>query len=518
MATIYIDPSAGTNGAGTFADPKNTWASMTWTAGDVYLQKEGTTYSGAGSISPSKNDITFGTYDAGTGAQIQSNTRHATIFNSAGNGINTNTKTGIVIDNLRIESDTGNCIHSFYTNSDTPLNLTIKRCRVIARGGTSFNALRVRGAGLLVEDSEFSAPNDAAASTGCAYLESKNVTLLRSKFESYSSTALVVSTTSGAASSELNLLVEQCEFSSYGTGDNAGDGATIFGKGVVIRDSKSLGAWDNAVLAKSQNIIIERNYFVNFDLNRTSGDGIQLVNTHDMLSCVIRNNTIIGHVSSPVKQCIIVSDSPAAAQTTPPLIHDNYLYGMAFGIIVNAPSARVFNNKIVGQTGGGIVLKANNQKAYSNVLLDVVTTGISLDSGPSGCVVTNNTIVGSKNGINVDITNGVVKNNLFRVTVKGVHSNAALATLDNNIYEGATSWYWNGTTVSDLASWQSASGQDLSSSENNSNSTPEGRPRAGSPLLTSGADLGYLRDITGKQCRKHIGAYGAARLVPVDGS
>lgn len=40
--------------------------------------------------------------------------------------------------------------------------------------------------------------------------------------------------------------------------------------------------------------------------------------------------------------------------------------------------------------------------------------------------------------------------------------------------------------------------------------TETGRPLPGSPLLTSGADLGYVRDIEGKQSRKHIGAYGAA--------
>lgn len=42
--------------------------------------------------------------------------------------------------------------------------------------------------------------------------------------------------------------------------------------------------------------------------------------------------------------------------------------------------------------------------------------------------------------------------------------------------------------------------------------TPGGSPLPGSPLLTQGADLGYIRDIRGFQSRKHIGAYGAARL------
>jgi len=42
--------------------------------------------------------------------------------------------------------------------------------------------------------------------------------------------------------------------------------------------------------------------------------------------------------------------------------------------------------------------------------------------------------------------------------------------------------------------------------------TADGALLPGSPLLTSGADLGYVRDIRGLQSRKHIGAYGAARL------
>ena len=38
------------------------------------------------------------------------------------------------------------------------------------------------------------------------------------------------------------------------------------------------------------------------------------------------------------------------------------------------------------------------------------------------------------------------------------------------------------------------------------------QPGLGAPLLTDGLDLGYRRDIEGKQSKGHIGAYGAARL------
>lgn len=48
MATIYIDPSLDTDGDGSLETPFNTWQSVTWTAGNTYLQKAGTVYNGSG--------------------------------------------------------------------------------------------------------------------------------------------------------------------------------------------------------------------------------------------------------------------------------------------------------------------------------------------------------------------------------------------------------------------------------------------------------------------------------------
>lgn len=41
---------------------------------------------------------------------------------------------------------------------------------------------------------------------------------------------------------------------------------------------------------------------------------------------------------------------------------------------------------------------------------------------------------------------------------------------------------------------------------------PTLRPVPGSPLIAGGADLGYVRDIQGRQCRRHVGAFGPAML------
>jgi hypothetical protein len=42
MAMIHVDPRSPTNGAGTAGDPKNTFAGITWTAGNTYLTYGGT--------------------------------------------------------------------------------------------------------------------------------------------------------------------------------------------------------------------------------------------------------------------------------------------------------------------------------------------------------------------------------------------------------------------------------------------------------------------------------------------
>ncbi len=47
MATFYIDPTANSGGDGSLSTPFNSWASVTWTAGNTYLQKAGTVYNGS---------------------------------------------------------------------------------------------------------------------------------------------------------------------------------------------------------------------------------------------------------------------------------------------------------------------------------------------------------------------------------------------------------------------------------------------------------------------------------------
>ena len=73
-ATFYIDPSAPSNGNGTQASPYNTWTSVTFGAGNTYLQKAGTTYNSqlwVGGVNASAaSPITLDGYGAGANPTI----------------------------------------------------------------------------------------------------------------------------------------------------------------------------------------------------------------------------------------------------------------------------------------------------------------------------------------------------------------------------------------------------------------------------------------------------------------
>lgn len=83
MATIYVDPSAATAGDGTLARPFQSWISVTWVAGNTYLQKRNTTYSGVFRLSASGTRfqrITVGAYFAADGSDDRSRPRPVIIL------------------------------------------------------------------------------------------------------------------------------------------------------------------------------------------------------------------------------------------------------------------------------------------------------------------------------------------------------------------------------------------------------------------------------------------------------
>jgi parallel beta-helix repeat protein len=71
--TIYVNPSAQTNGGGTLNNPFNTWAGVSFTAGNTYLQKAGTTASGYMMVTgagTSARPISIGSYGSGAAPAV----------------------------------------------------------------------------------------------------------------------------------------------------------------------------------------------------------------------------------------------------------------------------------------------------------------------------------------------------------------------------------------------------------------------------------------------------------------
>lgn len=510
MAIIYIDPTSSTNGVGSFVDPKNTWVGVTWVSSDTYLQKENTTYIGSSSIALTQNNIVLGTYDATTGVQIQDNTRHATITNTSGQGVNTNNTTGAVIDNLKIiaNSSSGNAIQSLYTNSSTALNLTVRRCILIVPSGGG-SLIRGRGDGVLVEDCE----GDHNANSAAMSLTCINVTFRRTTICATQGTAVSIASTADDATTTVNVLIEDnCNFNSTGSGGaSGGDALFIKGKNVIIRGLVSKNAWDNSLLLRCQNILVENCYFSNFDLQRTAGDGIQLVGTHDVLTCIIKNNIIIGHSDSPIKQCIIIGDSGAGSQTGPIVISDNLIVGMAFGLIVNTPGAKVLRNLVTGATDGGIVLSANSVEVANNLVININGVGIGTDPTFSGGAVVGNTVSSTGSCLKPGSTNTTYYNNLCINTTNGnfISDSTGLSFFNYNYYNGTGIWLWNNVAYTTFNEYKIASSQDTNSNNSNALISSSYYPRFSSPLIGAGTFLKYSRDIEGTQRNTSptIGAY-----------
>ena len=181
MATIYINPEVSGTGSGTLNDPYRSWASVTWTAGNSYLQKRGTSF--AGQIAPSTsgtlgNPIEIGAYGdgarpiVGVGAQdglylaarqyinvadleLSGNTRHGAYIRTSGSNITTinvrrcvsrnNANNGFFLDGVVLTATLSNVLFEdceSYDNGEHGYDclgivqtVSWKRC-IAARNGT----------------------------------------------------------------------------------------------------------------------------------------------------------------------------------------------------------------------------------------------------------------------------------------------------------------------------------------------------------------------------------------------
>jgi len=84
VTTQYIDPTVAGAGTGTIGDPFQDWASVTWTSGNTYLQKRGTTY--RKQITIGADNVTIGAYGTGDNPIIRSDLDATPVWTAQANG------------------------------------------------------------------------------------------------------------------------------------------------------------------------------------------------------------------------------------------------------------------------------------------------------------------------------------------------------------------------------------------------------------------------------------------------
>jgi len=116
VATIYIDPSSPNNGTGTEESPFNDWASVTWTAGNSYLQKAGTIYRSQLTVGASgtiSSPIYIGIYGGNQKAVVQ-------IAEDAVEGIRISTRNYIILENFKV-------VCSFYNPNASSIGIRLRQ-------------------------------------------------------------------------------------------------------------------------------------------------------------------------------------------------------------------------------------------------------------------------------------------------------------------------------------------------------------------------------------------------------
>ena len=425
MATFYIDPSSATNGVGSEVDPFNAWGSVTWTAGNTYLQKAGTTHNGTitvGTSGTSGNRITIGAYGSGARPIVQGL--------AAEHGINLGTRSYIDVIGMHAiggSNSTRNGINGLAADALTAEFINIINCIAESPIAVDGNGIQLRGAGNVIRGTE----------------------------------------------------VRNC-----------------------VQDGMFLTV---------SNCLIDDCYIHDFDTERADGDGIQFAGTHDHGQVLIRNTRIIGHISSPLKQCIIT-----AAGTGTFRVQGGEFYGMVTGLSIAIANAVIERVRIWGGTQRGVTCTANGVTVRDSLIYET-PRAVSIDSGITGVYVDGNTIDTSEEGVtaNTGAASYTARNNWIDAPTVHTLSATASATLTYNRYPSGSAFRINATTY-DLAGWKTASSTDANATEVDPLLTTNYRRKVGSPLLGAGTHLGYRRDISGRQRPNppSIGADDAATLAP----
>lgn len=357
-STVYIDPTAGGGGNGTFATPYNTWAGHAPTGNIAYLQKAGTTYAGeidsTGAGTSMLQPCIIGCYDPSTGARITDGSQTAAI-NAAGK------QQGILISHNNFWIDS---LEVYGANLNGTLNRGIYSDTTVTTG------LRIQNC---------SVHDIAGTDSGNIYVFGHNTSVLFCTIFNGGG--------EGIFGEGNNFEVGFCNISNIST-----DGAT----GDCIQLSDDVIATNNC-------------YLHNNTLDHTNKDVKQCI----IVACatssggLIQFNTCTGFTNSSNNWCIEAACSGLKVFSNR-LINGGR--GVDIGTGVGTPNGVLIcgniitNTSVVSNTIGIRDNGATNTTAINNVIVNTTgtftnsTIGVSFDSTCTGSVARNNIIQGWKTG------------------------------------------------------------------------------------------------------------------------
>jgi hypothetical protein len=304
----------------------------------------------------------------------------------------------------------------------------------------------------------------------------------------------------GVDSTERANVIRHCFFSAPG-----GAGANLRGNGWTFEDTTFTGCLIDGLILEGRNLLVNRCRSFDNDQERDRGDGIQVFTGDVTVGSIRILNTYIQNPGDSTKQGLIINSSSGA--TGDVLIEGcEFEEGGGSSVALGIPGARVVRSRF-RRTSNAVSVLAADLVIEHNAAMLCGTLAIFTSNAGTGAIIRNNTAIADP----------------ARTERRGIYNTTGAAsaswTAQNNVLVGFVTGILgqssNSSTNSHNAFWQCGASYGGSASGGSDVTadpriTPDGRPLPGSPLLTGGADLGYVRDIRGLQSRRHIGAYGKA--------
>lgn len=452
MATIYIDPTYGTGGDGSFATPYDSYADLgSLSAGDIVLQKEKTVFRGGytvGQSGSSGSPILFGTYDADTGDRITTfsganSLRHAVVDGGASvaNCFLADTKDYITISGIKVQGATShsirfqgssgaqgctNCIVEWCTNGDGALacisfNNTVK---CIAR----YNTIIPRANGLWA----------IALSSGGAFSPSYNLihnNTLSTRFGTDLGAAGVIVSASGDTGL-IGVDIIDNKIVNYGR-----SGIRITGwksgyriSGNICNNSLATSVQDEgagihvagfSATGKFSRGLVTNNTLIGdgeFGIYTTFTDGLEITNNTVILPGQKtsrkygRGIEIYGATGGDVNGVRVINNSVSYSKNSG-LLSAAYSEGVGIGVDNNARHTVVRGNHVFNNEGQGIQIN---------------TTSASYPTWIIGNILVNN---GTNAGVSINRANG------------GIAESSGLVTWAHNVHVSSTYGLWEMTSA-----------------------------------------------------------------------